>query len=469
VNELVTKLAAQIEDINAKQSAALAAAEADGVSDDDRTKHLAEFDKLQGQKEKAQSSLKRAELLHRDQLAADAPRINPVVQEVFAGGHDPVADRITVPARARRHGPLVAYKGREKDAYMAGVWLAGALCAHPSDFERAMAYRQKARQMGLDFIEDPAAAGPQANLTGLSNQQGGFFVPDVIETTVIELALQYGVLRQFAEVVPMTSDSQTSPRWSTAMKAYWIARGQKPTSSDPAWNAVQLIAQDMGAMTKIGRQLNEDAIIDLGEKVTVNVARAFSLAEDDAGFNGDGTSTYGGRVGVITRLGETANAASVVTATGHATVPALTNADFLAVTGAAPNYKGADWRWYCHKQVWAQSMAALQLAGGGNRVETIAAGGQMAYLGYPVEFVNVMPKTPGTGTIAVVFADLRMSVKVGDRRGRTIQAGYENDDFTRQLMTILGTQRVDINVHTVIDPLGDANAPGGPIMGLKLG
>lgn len=60
-------------------------------------------------------------------------------------------------------------------------------------------------------------------------------------------------------------------------------------------------------------------------------------------------------------------------------------------------------------------------------------------------------------------------MKLGDRRGRTVQTGYENDDFTRQLMTILGTQRVDVNVHTVVDPLGDANTVGGPVMALKLG
>jgi HK97 family phage major capsid protein len=78
------------------------------------------------------------------------------------------------------------------------------------------------------------------------------------------------------------------------MVAYWIGRGAKPTQSDPAWNAIQLVAKEMGAYTKIGRQLNEDALIDLGEKVTENIAFAFAYAEDNAGFNGDGTSTYGG-------------------------------------------------------------------------------------------------------------------------------------------------------------------------------
>lgn len=468
MNELIAKLNSQIEDLNAQQSAALTAADAEGVSDEDRGKHLAEFDRLQADKDKLHASLTRAQTLARDQAAAASPRTPPVVQDVY-NPHAPVVRDIVIPARAKRHGPLVAYKGREKDAYMAGVWVAGALCAHPGDFERAMAYRTRARDMGMDFIENPNE-GPQSSLTGLSNQSGGFFVPEIIETTVIELTLQYGVLRQRAEVVPMTSDTLTTPRWATAMTAYWIGRGQRPTSSDPAWNAVQLIAKDLGALTKISRQLSEDSLIDIGEKVTVNIARAFALAEDNAGFNGDGSSTYGGITGLLTALTQSANSNCLVTATGHTTVGALTNADFLNVAGKAPNYPGADWRWYCHKQVWAQSMANLALTAGGNRVDTVAAGpSQTMYMGYPVEFVNVMPAAPSSGNIAVLFADLGLAVKVGDRRGKTIQAGYENDDFTRQLVSILGTERVDVNCHTIADPLSDANAPGGPVMGLKLG
>jgi HK97 family phage major capsid protein len=473
-----TQLAKRIEELNAKQQAALDAAEAAGVTPEDRAKHLAAFDDLQKEKDAAKADHARFEQLARDQEWAGGPRTAPLVDSPFnphkpstglhADGADGLsfdASRVRIPAHARRHGQLVAFRGSEREAYAAGVWCAAALASGlPDCVELAAHYRGRARELGVGF-----EGGPQAALTGLSNQSGGYFVPDVIETRVIELSLNYGIMRRLAEVVPMSSDTLTSPRWSSAMLSYWIGRGAKPTSSDPAWNAVQLIARDLGALTKIARQLSEDALIDLAEKVTVNIARAFALAEDNAGFNGDGSSTYGGILGLIPALALAANANSVFTATGHATVAALTNSDFLGVVGKAPNYPGADWRWLVHKQVWAQSMAALQLAAGGNNVASIAAGGQLMYLGYPVEWVNVMPSAPTTGTIAGLFADLSRSVKVGNRRGMTVQAGYENDDFTKQLMTLLGTERVDINCHTIVDPLADANAPGGPVMALKLG
>jgi len=472
VNELLAKLHKQIDDVNAAQAAALAAAEAEGVSAEDKAKHLAEFDRLQGDKDKARESLTRAQKLAADQAEAAAPARPPIITGgITPASFDPLAavsfDRVTVPARARRHGALVAFKDRERDAYAAGVWCAAMIASgHQADFEVAQFYKQKAREIGLGFV---SGGSPQAALTGLSNQSGGYFVPEVIDTRIHELSLEYGVLRRLAEIVPMNSDTKTTPRWAGAMVAYWIGRGSAPTSSDPSWNAVQLVARDMGAMTKIAKQLDEDSLIDLGEKVTVNVARAFALKEDDAGFNGDGSDTYGGVNGLLTRVVESGNSSCLITATGETTVGALTNTSFLSVTGAAPNYKGANWAWLCHKKVWAQSIARLQLAGGGNNVDSIASGGRPQHLGSPVEFVNVMPSAPTSGQVAVLYADLSMAVKVGDRRGRTVQAGYENDDFTKQLVTLLGTQRVDVNVHTVKDPLGDANGVGGPVMALKLG
>ena len=109
-------------------------------------------------------------------------------------------------------------------------------------------------------------------------------------------------------------------------------------------------------MTKISRQLDEDSVIDLGEKVAIAVALAFTYAEDNAGFNGDGTSQYGGIVGVLGRLAQTANSYSVITAaTGDTGPSTLTTKDYLKVIGAYPAYPNADPVWICHKSFWAQS------------------------------------------------------------------------------------------------------------------
>jgi hypothetical protein len=72
VNDHIAKLETKLAGIVAEQKAALVAAEADGVTDDDRAKHLAEFDRLDGEKAKAKASLERAKRVSADESAAAA-------------------------------------------------------------------------------------------------------------------------------------------------------------------------------------------------------------------------------------------------------------------------------------------------------------------------------------------------------------------------------------------------------------
>ncbi len=80
-----------------------------------------------------------------------------------------------------------------------------------------------------------------------------------------------------------------------------------------------------------------------------------------------------------------------------------------------------------------------------------------------------MPKYSAatTGTLPIVVGDLAMAAKLGDRREQSVEMGMENDDFSKGLVTIVGTERVDINVHTLVDPNDTTIA--GPVVGLKLG
>jgi HK97 family phage major capsid protein len=219
----------------------------------------------------------------------------------------------------------------------------------------------------------------------------------------------------------------------------------------------------------MSRQLNEDALIDLGDKWAMAAAVAFSYAEDNAAFNGDGSSTYGGITGLFTKIALSANAASVRTATGHTTPSALTISDYATVVGAFPNYPGANPCWICHKEVWANSMLPLQMNAGGALPVHIMEGGKPQLLGYDVEFTQVAPKVSAatTGTIPILFADLNLSTKLGDRRQRTLRVGEINDDMIKQLMTMFAASRVDIVNHTITDPKNSSNA--GPVIGLKLG
>lgn len=463
MNELIQKLAQQIEAINASQETALKAAQADGVSDDDKAKHLAEFDRLAGEKTTLKANLKRAQDLAVDQLAMRQPAAPVILRDP---GRTTLADPTKIPAEALRHAnPINAFKnhGGAEAAYRCGVWAAASLFGHEPSTARCA-------ELGIPLVRN--AGGPQsAFMSSANNRSAGFLVPEEFTYAILELSQQYGVFRREAEVVPMSTETKTSPRWAGVMTAYWIGIGAKPTQSDPAFDLITLVTKEMGAMTKMSRQLDEDSAVDLGEKVAQYLAIAFAYAEDNAGFNGDGTNTYGGITGIIPKLGITSpvsNAASIVAAaSGHSGYSTVTRADYEKVIGTYPEYPNSKPKWYCSKFWWANSMQELQLAAGGNTAANIGAGGVKEFLGYEVVISQVLLGSAAAATnIPVIFGDLKLGVKLGQRRMLSVESGFENDDFTKQLITILGTQRVDINVHTLTDPKDSAQP--GPILGLQL-
>lgn len=400
-----------------------------------------------------------------DQVAADAVRLNAAGIRILRPDYTPAAASSTIPATPRRHGPIHAFSGPDaaQRAERAGMWAAAAL------FGNAQAANWcQANGITLDrgSFESGGTGGAQASFLNTSNNSSaGYFVPNEIDYAVAELALQYGVFRQFAEMISMSSGTKDTPRWTGGMTGYWIAEGAAPTQSDPAWDLISVIAKNLGAMTKMSRQLDEDSAVNLGDKVTMAIAEAFAYAEDNAGFNGDGTSTYGGITGLVTKLlAQSASYAQAVS--GNVTDVTLDLDDFNACVAKLPNYPNIKPAWFMHKTVWANSAQRLQMAAGGAVPADIQAGARPMLLGYPVVFVNVLDSTPSVSEIAAILGDLRLSSKMGIRRGITVESGLINDDFTKQLMTILGTERVGINNHTITDPRSTSNP--GPVIGLKL-
>lgn len=158
MNEKILKLREQIAAFSAKQKTILESADAEGVSAEDRAKHIAEFDRLQGEKDSAAASLKRADQLHNDDLVAAAtPATRPIVHA--NNPHPPTAGNLTVPAVARRHGPLKAFKGNRASerAYEAGLFAAVALYGHEPSRAR-LAEMNLAPQATLSTANNAGAA-----------------------------------------------------------------------------------------------------------------------------------------------------------------------------------------------------------------------------------------------------------------------------------------------------------------------
>lgn len=293
-----------------------------------------------------------------------------------------------------------------------------------------------------------------------TNTLGGYLVPEEFATTVIELREQYGVFRRFARVWPMASDLTLVPRVAGSTTAYYIAEGAAITESDASFDQIQLSTKTLAILTPVSMQLNDDAIISIADFLARDMARQFAYQEDLAGFNGDGTSTYGGINGLCNKLNAAgALAGAVDAAPNHDTWGELDLADYESVVAKLPEFPGIQPRWFISKTGYWLSMARLMYAAGGNSAEMIGSGVGRTFLGIPVEFSQVL--LAGTSTTdhsdkaMVLLGDLSMSSTLGDRRGFSVAMSTDYK-FNQALTHYRAMQRFDIVNHDV----GDATNAG---------
>ena len=296
-------------------------------------------------------------------------------------------------------------------------------------------------------------------LTTTTNSLGGYLVPEVLESTIIDLREERGVARRSVRVMPMASDSVVIPRRASGVTAYFVSENAEITASDKGWDAVSLSARKLAVLCKMSSEVAEDAIISLADDLASEIAYAFADKEDECLFNGDGTSTYGGVVGLKSAV---AAGGKVTAATGNTAFSTLDLEDFESMVGKLPQYAVANAAWYVSRVGWANSMLRLAEAAGGNTVAQVAGGAPLQFLGFPVVIAQVMNSTTTaqTSTDGLAYlGDLRLAATMGTRRGIEI-AVDPSRYFEFDQLAIRGTQRFDLNVHEK----GTASVAGPVIM-----
>ena len=364
---------------------------------------------------------------------------------------------IVIPARvSRMSGRLDSFVGAnaQERAYKAGMWF------------RAVAGNQAAAK----WCEDHGMPIEFTNLQSEGvNTDGGYLVPLELDRDIIRLVESFGIFRQKARRVPMMGDTKDRNRRTGGVTAYFTGEGAAATASTMTWDQIKLVAKKLTAISTITDELNSDAIISIADELVREIALAFAEKEDTTGFVGTGISTHGGITGISTKLTDingVDDGGGLVLAAGNLfSEISLTNFDKM--TGQTINIAGAVEEWYCSKPFWSQTMRRLENAAGGNTVRDIKDGnGRMLFGGFPVNFVNVMPKTDANSQVACLFGDLRLSSDFGDRQGQTISFSRDAtvgsvSMFESGQLAVKGVERYDINNHD----LGTSTV-GGPVVGL---
>jgi len=344
---------------------------------------------------------------------------------------------------ARQYGRLKHLKNRES-AYKMGAWFMGA-----------MGHKKSA-----EFCANNGLVIRKAHTEGVNNQ-GGFLVPDEFENELVTLREQYGVIRRNARIWPMASDTLRIPKRAAGLTAYFVGEAAPGTESTQTIDQVNLVAKKLMALTTVTNELLEDALVNIGDDIAGEIAYAFSFKEDDAGFNGDGTSSYGGIVG----LGTTLSDATYQVSDGDATaVSGVTIAEIMKGLSKLPGWASqrGNIKFYCNKSVYHAAFERLAMgAGGATATEIIRGVTGPSFFGYPVEFTQALAAAPsGAGATYAYVGDMTQAVYLGDRRSTTVAfSDSALNAFEQDERIIRGTSRFDI----VCANCGSASAAGAMI------
>lgn len=398
-----------------------------------------------GKLDELQAQLDRAKKLEDKQKQIAALRGNRRFESRTSQGEEKPAIRI--PARAKLHGELKAFKGKnaERNAFIAGQFLAAAILNHP-----------KAKRWCKEH-----GVGIRTAMSEDSNDVGGVFVPNEMSLSIIRLVEEYGIARQYCQIEPMGSNTKTVPVRVAGMTAYPVAEtktanegSNSGTKSQPEYTNIELVARKWKAWLKMSDEITEDAAIMIADQIAVECALAFAYAEDNALFNGDASSNYHGILGILAAV----KAGSVHTAlAGNTAFSTLDLDDFRTMKGKLPRYPGMQPAWFISPEGYADSMERLMLAANGTLPSDIASGGQLRFLGLPVVLTNVLNSTltAQVSTKVAALGDLRLATRFGDRREMTLSA-TDQRYWDEDQVAMKATERFDINVHS----RGTATAAG---------
>ena len=355
---------------------------------------------------------------------------------------------IEVKSRRRVRGVLRSFEGKdaEANAYMSGMWL-------------------KAQLMGDEHARQWCGWNCETRiLLGGSNISAGYLIPSEFETAIITNRETFGVIRQWARVIPMSRDTISIPKYETSPTASWVSEGGSLTAADPTFSQVQLTAKKLSRLTRMSSEMMDDSAIDLADWLAMDMAQSFAEAEDDAALNGDGTSTYGGISGLVQQFddNQATYAGAIQNASSADTFAEVLIGDVSSTMAALPQYAEMNAAFYISRPGFALMLERLAHAGGGATVQTFESGLRMVFMGYPVRLSQKMPTSTGSldNLTMMLFGDLARAVVLGDRRQITLQVLTELYAATDEI-GLKATERVDIAAHGA----GDATTAG-PIVAM---
>jgi HK97 family phage major capsid protein len=258
--------------------------------------------------------------------------------------------------------------------------------------EDFMAHKRTQRRRELKAFptyaqaERAAAAFTKAQSTGINTAGGVLVNSEEVSDAVINLRDAMGVARRTCTVIQSPSDVITIPRRLTGLSINYIAENNTVTESSMSWDAVKHTAKKDGTYVRLSRDWAEDAVGAM-DWIANETGYQFAANEDNVLFNGDGTSTYFGMTGLLTKLSSSSGlAGSVSAASARTTLTSFDVNDLNSVCSVLPNTLRNP-AWFCSRPVYYGIFCRLANQG----FIPANANGLPLWWNMPIYITNQMP------------------------------------------------------------------------------
>lgn len=281
-------------------------------------------------------------------------------------------------------------------------------------------------QRVYNLLDDPeeremlsAAKRTHSSLTGAA---GEFNVPKPMLATIYTIIEEYGLAQRLCAAVTLTSKDLELNSIATAPTATWVGENELFTQSDLALGQNTLQTSKLGAVSSITMELEEDQLTPLIPVWLRKVGENIALKLDQSVFIGDGTSTYGGFVG-ISNMGSV----NTFTAGSGDLAPAdLVEADFRSTKKLLSTVRRQRAQWVMARVVWDEIEEFESSVGARIVQEMLTSDPRMRFLGFPVNLSEALDNTT-TDTANRDFAILGdfSNTLLGFRRGITVETSRD--------------------------------------------
>ena len=123
-----------------------------------------------------------------------------------------------------------------------------------------------------------------------TDSEGGYLVPDEFEHTLVQALEEENVFRSLAHIIQTTSGDRKIPLVAGHGSASWVDEAGQYDDSDETFSQISVSAHKVGTMIKISDELLQDSAFDMEQYIQNEFVRRIGSAEENAFFNGNGSS-----------------------------------------------------------------------------------------------------------------------------------------------------------------------------------